>query len=75
MVTKVCVALDDECLAQLDYLRGFLRLNPSVKRSQLIRQIVFELYMRCQSSGDSVFSPYIPGLDSGQDVDGYLDVE
>lgn len=48
-VTKVCIALDDECLAQLDYLRDYLHLNPSIKRSQLIRQIVFDLYMRCQS--------------------------
>lgn len=52
-VMKVCIALDDECLAQLDYLRDHLRLNPSVKRSQLIRQIVFELYMRLQSHDDA----------------------
>lgn len=51
--TKVCIALDDECLAQLDYLRGHLHLNPAIKRSQLIRQIVFDLYMRCQSCDDA----------------------
>lgn len=57
MVDKVCVSLYPETLAQMDYIAQRLRLNPCIRRSALIQQIVYELYMRMQcESGDTVYN-------------------
>lgn len=45
-VDKVCISLPPETLAQMDYLRKHLGLTPTIKRSQLIQQIIFDAYAR-----------------------------
>lgn len=64
MVDKVCVSLYPETLAQMDYIAHRLRLHPCIKRSTLIQQIVYELYMRMQSDASNT-------IQSG-DVDEYI---
>lgn len=41
---KFSVSLSAETLAQMEYLKKALRLNPAIKRSQLIAQIVFDCF-------------------------------
>ena len=50
MVKKVSISLTFESLAQLDFLREKLRLNPKIKLSSLIQQVIFDEYSRLQSS-------------------------
>lgn len=45
-VAKVSVSLPAETLAMMEYLREHLGLSPTIKRSQLIQQIVFTAYTR-----------------------------
>lgn len=47
---KTSISLPDETLVQMDYIARRLRLNPCVRRSTLLQQIVYELYMRLQQS-------------------------
>ena len=53
---KCCVSLPDETLVQMDYLRERMRLNPSIKRSQLLQQIIYELYMRMQPDNGAIYN-------------------
>lgn len=63
-MVKVSVSLPDETLAQMDYIARRLRLNPCVRRSTLLQQIVYELYMRLQpDDGTTVYNG---------DIDEYL---
>lgn len=50
MVKKVSISLTPEALAQLDFLREKLKLNPKIKLSSLIQQVIFDEYSRLQSS-------------------------
>jgi len=49
MVKKVSISLSPESLAQLDFLREKLRLNPKIKLSSLIQQVIFDEYSRLQN--------------------------
>lgn len=44
MVEKFCISLPEETIGILKYLQQDMRLNPTIKRSQLINQIIFECY-------------------------------
>ena len=41
---KFCISLSSETLNQMDFLKKAMHLNPSIKRSQLIAQIIFDCF-------------------------------
>lgn len=44
MVEKFCISLPEETMGMLKYLQEDMKLSPTIKRSQLINQIIFECY-------------------------------
>lgn len=43
-VSKVCISLPQETVTQLEYLVKVWRLPPTVKRSQVIQQAIWQAY-------------------------------
>jgi len=79
-VKKVSISLTPESLAQLDFLREKLRLNPKIKLSSLIQQVIFDEYSRLQSSRhgfsdcseDCEHCPDEPICDYSRAIDRYM---
>lgn len=52
-VSKICISLPPEAMAQLDYLVKVWRMPPTVKRSQVIQQAIWQAYTFALAVADS----------------------